>query len=86
MAFTELQVYNLLTVLSDETIRMSYSTMERMVIDAVKGAPTTAPSRTAHFRSRDRAQTPGPMDESGSSLSESESEVPIEVETEGFRD
>ena len=51
VAFTEPQVYNLLRVLTDETIRMTYSKMERMVIDAVRGIPTTAPSRTAHCRS-----------------------------------
>ena len=34
--------------------------MERMVIDAVQGKPTVAPSRTAHFYSGRRAQTPGP--------------------------
>ena len=39
LAFTESQVYNLLRVLTDETIRMSYTTMERMVLDAVKGHP-----------------------------------------------
>ena len=45
LAFTESQVYKLLRVVTDETIRMSIKTMERMVLDAVKGAPTTAPSR-----------------------------------------
>ena len=54
LAFTESQVYNLLRVLTDEIIRMSYFTIERMVNDAVKETPTTAPSRTSHFRSEDR--------------------------------
>ena len=52
MVFTEPQVYHLLRVLSDETLRMSYNTMERMVIDAVKGTPTAALSQTDHFRIR----------------------------------
>ena len=56
VAFTESQVYHLLRVLTDETLRMSHSTMERMILDAVRGRPTIAPSRTNHFKSR--AQTP----------------------------
>ena len=44
VAFTESQMYHLLRVLSDETLRKSYTTMELMVIDAVKGDPTTDPS------------------------------------------
>ena len=43
--------------------------MERMVIGAVKGTPATAPSRTKHFLTRTRAQTPKPM-QSGNSSSE----------------
>ena len=58
MAFTEPQVYHLLRVLTDETLRMSYDTLERMVLDAVRGKPATAPSRTAHFYKRSRAATP----------------------------
>ena len=58
VAFTESQVYHLLRVLSDETLRMSHSTMERMILDAVRGSPTIAPSRTDLFKSRTRAQTP----------------------------
>ena len=58
VAFTEPQVYHLLRVLTDETLRMSYDTMERMVLDAVRGKPATAPSRTAHFYKRSRAATP----------------------------
>ena len=55
-------MYLLLRELSDETLSMSYTTMERMAIDALRGKPTTAPSRTAHFQTfqtRGRAQTPG---------------------------
>ena len=58
VAFTEPQMYLLLRVMSDETLRMSYSTMEKIVIDAVKGKLTTAPSWTAYFQARRRAQTP----------------------------
>ena len=58
VVFTESQVYHLLRVLTDETLRMSHTTMERMILDAVRGSPTTAPSRTGHFKSGTRAQTP----------------------------
>ena len=37
VSFTEPQVYHLLRVLTDETQRMSYTTMEQMVIGAVRG-------------------------------------------------
>ena len=60
VTFTEPQVFHLLGVLTDETLGRSFSTMERMVIDAVRGKPTVAPSRTGHFYSGRRAQTPGP--------------------------
>ena len=58
VGFTEPQVYHLLRVLTDETLRMSYDTMEKMVLDAVREKPATAPSRTAHFYKRSRAATP----------------------------
>ena len=58
VAFTEPQVYHLLRVLTDKTLRTSYDTMERMVLDAVRGESATAPSRTAHFYKRTRAATP----------------------------
>ena len=60
VAFTEPQVYRLLRVLTDETLKMSFTAMEQMVIGAVRGAPVTSSSRTDHFRVRPRAQTPGP--------------------------
>ena len=60
VAFTEPQIYHLLRVLTDETLKMSYSTMEQMVIGAVRGAPVTSSPRTDHFKIRPRAQTPGP--------------------------
>ena len=66
VAFTEPQVYHLLRTLTDETLRRSFSTMERMVLDAVRGSPTALPSRTSHFQLRGRAQTPGPRPQSDS--------------------
>ena len=60
VAFTEPQVYHLLRVLTDETLKMSFTAMEQMAIGAVRGAPVTSSSRTDHFRVRSRAQTPGP--------------------------
>ena len=60
VAFTEPQVYHLLRVLTDEAIYMTCSTMERMVIGAVKGTPATGPSRTEKFQTRARSSTPGP--------------------------
>ena len=60
--------------------------MEGMVIDTVKGTPTTAPSRTAQFRSRDRSQTPAPRGHRDSSFPELDSDVPTEVGTEGSGD
>ena len=58
VTFSEPQVYHLLRVLSDETLRMSYTTIERMILDAVRGSPTIAPWRTSHFQLGARAQTP----------------------------
>ena len=77
MVFTEPQVYHLLRVLNDETLIRLLSTMERMVFDVVRGAPTVAPSRTAHFHSRERAQTPGPRIVSNTSESETDSETVV---------
>ena len=51
-----------------------FSTMERMVIDAVRGSPTVAPSRTAHFLSKGRCQTPMRRAPGNSSETESEEE------------
>ena len=45
--------------------------MERMVMNAVKGMPTTAPSRTDHFRARTLVSTPLRFPESDSSDVES---------------
>ena len=57
IALTEPQVYNLLRILTDETLRRSFTTTKRMVYDAVRGSPTALPSRTAHFQTRG-SQTP----------------------------
>ena len=62
VAFTEPQVYHLLRVLTDETLQMSYTTIEKMVLGAVRVAPVTAESHTDHFKIRHRAQTPHPRD------------------------
>ena len=64
---TEPQVYHLLLVLTDETLRMSYTTMEQMVIGAVRGMPVTSASRTDCLKTRSRAQTPRRRQLSGSS-------------------
>ena len=74
IVFTESQVYNLLWVLTDETLSISYSTMERMVLDAVKGTPTVALPKTSHFQIIGRAQTPARGYEVDSSMSESGSD------------
>ena len=58
VAFTEPQVYHLLRVLNDETLKKLFDTVERMVIEAVKGKTSTTPSRTSHFQTKRRAQTP----------------------------
>ena len=67
VAFTEPRIYQMLRVLTDEAINMTCTTMEQMVIGAVKGKLATAPSRTGQFKSR--AQTPRPH-QAGSSSSE----------------
>ena len=77
VTFTEPQVYHLLRVLTDETLGRSFSTMEKMVIDAVRGRPAIAPSRTAHFYSGRRAQTPGPAAMGDSSGSDTEREATL---------
>ena len=65
--FSESQMYHLLRILADETLKMSYNTMERMGLDAVKGTPTTVPSRTDQLRLRARASTPFRIPDSDSS-------------------
>ena len=69
--FSEAQMYHLLRILADETLNLSYTTMERMVSDAVKGTPTAVPSRTDQLRLRDRASTPFRVPDSDSSDAES---------------
>ena len=46
---------------------MSYSTTERIVLDAVQEAPITAKSKSEQFRIRSRAQTPHHLSDSDSS-------------------
>ena len=69
--FSESQMYHLLWILADETLSMSYTTIERMVLDAVKGTPTAVPSRTGQLRLRTRASTPFRVPDSDSSDAES---------------
>ena len=59
-----------LRVLSDETLRRSYTTIERMILDAVRGSPTIAPLRTSPFQLGARAQTPYRYADSDSSDAE----------------
>ena len=58
VAFTKSQLFHLLRVLTDETLNMSYTAMEQMVIGAVKRTPVTVLSRTDHFKTRSRFQFP----------------------------
>ena len=83
VAFAEPQVYQLVRVLSDETLKMSYAIMERMVIDAVRSTHTTVPSRTAHFQSMGQAKTPGRWTEPESSASESNQVTIVETRVAG---
>ena len=68
----------MLRVLTDETVSHSFSTIESMVLDAVRGKPTTAPSRTALFKSGKRAQTPGPSGDGDSSSEETGTQTNVE--------
>ena len=77
VAFSETQLYHLLKILTNETMSFTYTTIEKMTLDALKGQPTTSQPRTDHFRMRTRAQTPARRDSSDSSFgSESGSELP----------
>ena len=58
IAFTEPQQYHLRVLADEALVSRSFSTMQRMVIDAVRGSPTVVPSRTAHFKTKGRCQTP----------------------------
>ena len=76
VAFSETPLYHLLKILTNETMSLTYTTMEKMILDALKGQPTTSQPRTDHFRLRTRAQTPARRDSSDSSFgSESGSEL-----------
>ena len=77
VAFLEGQIYHLLKILTNETMSLTYTTMEKMILDALKGQPTTSQPRTDHFRLRTRAQTPARGDSNDFSFeSESGSELP----------
>ena len=77
VAFSEGQIYHLLKILTNETMSHTYTTMEKMILDALKGQPTTSQPRTDHFRLRTRPQTPARGNSSDSSFgSESGSELP----------
>ena len=80
------QVYHLLRVLTDETLRMSHTTMERMILDAVRGSPTTAPSRTGHFKSGARRQTPFRYADSDSSDNETSDLPSVDSEDQNTTD
>ena len=79
--FCESQMYHLLRILADETLSMSYTTMERMVLDAVKGTPTAVPSRTDQLRLRARAATTLRVPDSDSSDVESAALDDLRLET-----
>ena len=53
--------------------------MEKMVLGALRGAPATTQSRTDHFRSRHRAQTPHPHMDSDTSEGGIESDLCSEL-------
>ena len=74
IAFTEPQIYHLLQVLADQTLNRSFSTMERMVIDAIRGSPTVALSRTAHLQSKGSNCCQTPMQWAPIDPSETESD------------
>ena len=71
VVFSESQMYHLLRILADKTLSMSYTTMERMVLDAIKGTPTAVPSRTDQLLLKTRASTPFRVPDSDSSDAES---------------
>ena len=58
VVFTESRVYNLLRILTNESMSVTYLTIERMIFDTLKGTLTTAQSQTDHLKSKARAQTP----------------------------
>ena len=83
VAFTETELYHLLKILTIKTMSLTHATMKKMVIDALKGNPTTKQSSTDHFRTRGRAQTPGQGRSSGNSFeSASESDFPEQMVVE----
>ena len=87
VAFSEGQIYHLLKILTNETMSLTYTTMEKMILDALKGQPTTSQPRTDHFRLRTRAQTPARGNSIDSSFgSELGSELPRHSVSEQISD
>ena len=77
VVFSETQLYHLLKILTNETMSVTYTTMEKMFLDALEGQPTTSQPRTDPFRLRTRAQTPARVDSNDYSFgSDSRSEFP----------
>ena len=58
LAFSETKLYHLLKILINDSMSLTYTTIEKMVLDAVRGQSTTSQSRLDHFRVKTRAQTP----------------------------
>ena len=56
--FSEPQMYHLLRILTNETVRVSLNTMEVLILDALKGTPTPIISRTEQFQTQCCPQTP----------------------------
>ena len=81
VAFAEAQLYHILRVLTNETVSMSYNTMERMVISTVKGTPATSKSRTEQLFKR--ARTPFPTHSSGTSPEVTATPINYDSYTEG---
>ena len=48
-AYTESQLYHLIRIITNETVSLSYNTMEHTVLAAVKRNSATSKSRTDHF-------------------------------------
>ena len=83
VAFTEAQMYHLLRVLTNETVSMSYNTMECRVISAVKRTPATSKSRTEQLKTFKRARTPFPTHRSGTSTGGTTTPTNYDSYTEG---
>ena len=83
VAFTEAQLYHHFMVLTNETVSMSYNTMDYMVILAVKGTPATSKSRTEQLETFKRARTPFPTHNGGTSSEGTTTPTNYDSYTEG---